>query len=349
MRVIMVGPDRLVQGGISGVVNNWYKAQLDHYIELLYIGTMVDGNKLKKLLKAIQAYVIFTLRVKNYDIVHINMATDASYYRKLYFIKFAKLLNKKVVIHQHGGDVQRFFKEAGSEKSRKKKSRNLDCADVFIVLAPIWKQFFSEIVSKDKLVVLPNGIPIPQYDVKQKDYGNHNIAYIGRLCEEKGIKELFCAVESIRSIYPDVNLHIGGRWEDEKLKEYYENNRQWIKYLGWLNDDQKQKLLEKCSVFVMPSYFEGQCIAVLEAMAYGCAPIVTRVGGLQQTFDEGKDGLLIEPKNVEQLAYVLDVLMSDVEKKKQIGYEARKKVQERFELNIVTERLISIYKALYAK
>ena len=51
----------------------------------------------------------------------------------------------------------------------------------------------------------------------------------------------------------------------------------------------------------MPSYFEGQCIAVLEAMAYGCAAIATRVGGLQQTFCDGEDGVLIDPQSAGAL------------------------------------------------
>ena len=85
-RVLMVGPDRSVQGGISGVVNNYYEAGLDKQIRLKYIGTMVDGSKLQKLMKAALSYIQFAACVRKYDIVHVNMAADASYYRKLYFI-----------------------------------------------------------------------------------------------------------------------------------------------------------------------------------------------------------------------------------------------------------------------
>ena len=53
MRVLMVGADRSVHGGVSGVVNNYYQAGLDQKIELLYIGTMVNGSKFKKLCKAL--------------------------------------------------------------------------------------------------------------------------------------------------------------------------------------------------------------------------------------------------------------------------------------------------------
>lgn len=349
MKVLMVGPDRSVQGGISGVVNNWYKARLDRRVELKYIGTMVDASKPIKLLKALQAYILFALCIKRYDIIHVNMAADASYYRKLFFINLAKLFHKKVIIHQHGGDVQRFFMDTGSVKSRKRKYQNLNKADVFIVLAPIWKDFFAQIIPENKIAVIPNGIPIPDYDTAQKDYGNHNIAYIGRLCREKGIWELFEAVDSLRGSHAGIRLYLGGRWEEDALRQYYECNSGWIVYLGWLNDRQKQELLEKCSVFVMPSYFEGQGIAALEGMAYGCASVATKVGGLQQTFADGEDGLLVEPQNTGQLTHALDALLSDCEEKKRIGYEARKKVGKCFDLNVVTEQLVCLYESLYVE
>lgn len=349
IKVLMVGPDRSVQGGISNVINNWYKARLDKRVELRYIGTMVDGSKFAKLCKALQAYVLFARYIKKYDVVHVNMATDTSYYRKLYFIYMAKLFHKKVILHQHGGDVQRFFMKSGSGKSRSKKYHNLNKADILIVLAPIWKDFFSQVVSSKKIVVLPNGISIPDYRLETKNYQNHKIVYIGRICKEKGIKELFESVSDLRDKYKDIQLYLGGRWEDKTLQRYYETHKEWIVYLGWINDKQKQTLLEECSIFVMPSYFEGQGIAVLEGMAYGCTPVASRVGGLQQTFIDGKDGLLVEPKNVKQLTSALDSLLSDSTKKKRIGHAAYKKVHESFDLNIVTEQLVSIYALLAPK
>ena len=49
IKVLMVGPDRSVHGGISGVVNNYYDAGINEKVDLNYIGTMVEGSKLRKL------------------------------------------------------------------------------------------------------------------------------------------------------------------------------------------------------------------------------------------------------------------------------------------------------------
>lgn len=343
MRILMVGPDRSVQGGISGVVNNYYRAGLDKKIELHYIGTMVDGKKIKKLIKALQAYIRFLLCVAKYDIVHVNMAADASYYRKIYFICVSKLFHKKLIIHQHGGDVERFFDTDVKGIRRRIRYKILNKADAFLVLAPIWKVFFGNILPKDKIYVLPNGIEVPCYDANKKDYSDCNIAYIGRICREKGIQELYDAVEALQHDFPTIHLYLGGKWESEELRSQQKDKGEYISYLGWLGPEQKKNILQRCSVFVMPSYFEGQCIAVLEAMSYGCATIATKVGGLQQTFCDGEDGMLIEPQSTDALVNALRCLLLDVQYKKKIGVAGKNKVSTKFDIQVIMKQLLDIY------
>jgi len=113
MKILMIGPDRSVHGGISGVVNNYYDAKLDQKMELTYIGTMVDGSKTKKLLQAAKALVSYLFALPGSRIVHVHVASDSSFYRKSVFIAIAHLFKKKIVIHQHGGSFVDFY-ENGS-------------------------------------------------------------------------------------------------------------------------------------------------------------------------------------------------------------------------------------------
>ena len=102
IKVLMLGPDRSVKGGVSGVVNNLYDAGIDKEIDLKYIGTMVDGSKFRKLLQAAKAYFQALACINRYDIVHVHVSADASYFRKAFFIRMALRHHKKLVIHQHG-------------------------------------------------------------------------------------------------------------------------------------------------------------------------------------------------------------------------------------------------------
>lgn len=68
IKVLMVGPDRSVHGGISGVVNNYYDAGITEKVDLNYIGTMVEGSKLRKLWQAVKAYIKFLKLLPEYPI-----------------------------------------------------------------------------------------------------------------------------------------------------------------------------------------------------------------------------------------------------------------------------------------
>lgn len=342
IKVLMIGPDRSVHGGISGVVNNYYEAGLDQKIDLCYIGTMVEGSKLHKLLKAAGAYFKFLAVIKKYDIVHVNMASDSSYYRKSVFIQTAKGFGKKIVIHQHGGDFESFYYKENKESGRRKIKKVLSMADAFLVLAPVWKDFFSDILKRDKIIVLPDSILIPPRQPKK--YGQHKILFLGRLCRAKGVKELLEAVPLLRVKFPDIKIYLGGIWEEKELKAYAEKYPEQVILLGWITGEEKKNYLSACDVFVLPSYFEGQSVAILEAMAASCAVVAARTGGIPQMIEGGVTGIFIEPGNTESLCEGLEQALSDPDLCRQLGERAREKVQKEFSIDANMERLLQIYR-----
>lgn len=108
-RVLMIGPGRDVMGGISTVVNSYFDLRLNERVELRYIASMEDGNKIKKLWVALKAYLEFRKCLKDFDIVHVHMAAQASFTRKSAFIRLAKKAGKKIIIHQHAADFDDYF------------------------------------------------------------------------------------------------------------------------------------------------------------------------------------------------------------------------------------------------
>lgn len=342
-KVLMVGPDRSVHGGISGVVNNYFEAGLDKKIELCYIGTMVEGSKMRKLIKAAIAYIQFLFKLPTYDIVHVNVASDSSYVRKSIFIKTAKRAGKKIVIHQHGGDFEGYYGSL-SEEGKKKVKKVLSMGDAFLVLAPAWKEFFGTIIDKDKITVFPDSIEIPP--LKQKEYGQQKILFLGRLCEAKGIGELLAVMPQLKEKYPDCELYLGGIWEDADLKQLASLQNDSVTYLGWLSGEEKKKYLQECDIFVLPSYFEGQSVAILEAMAYSCGIVASKTGGIPQMIIEGETGLFAKPRDTVSLQKGLEKLLSDKQLCKTLGRKAREKVTGEFSIEKNMEALLEIYEGL---
>ena len=344
MKVLMVGPARSVNGGISAVVNNYYNAGLDKELELEYIGTMEDGSKWRKLWIAIKAYVKFVTKVAKYELVHIHMASDVSLYRKLPFIWLAKTFGKKLVIQQHGGNIKQFYYSECNEKQRKFIKKILQRADVFIVVAPYLKDIFRDIVEEAKIVVLPNAIPIPEE--VNPDYSGQNLLFLGRLCKEKGIHELLEAVMDLKEEFADLHLYLGGVWVDCQLEEKARLCGEYVHYLGWIDSREKDVYLRKCNVFVLPTYFEGLPMSLLEGMAYGCACVATEVGGIPQVMTGGKDGLLIPAKDVAALKEAIREMLLDTQLQEKLGVNARETVKEHFEIRKSVSNLIQIYKTL---
>lgn len=341
MKVLMLGPARSVNGGISAVVNNYYNVGLDKKIDLEYIGTMEDGSKWHKLGIVMKAFVKFVTRVSRYDLVHIHMASDVSLYRKLPFIWLAKIFGKKLVIQQHGGNIKQFYYSECGKKRQAFIKKTLRKADVFEVVAPYLKDIFRDIVEEDKIIVLPNAIQIPKQI--NPDYTGQNLLFLGRLCKEKGIGELLDAVVELKEEFPKVQLYLGGVWIDKNLEKKANACSEFVHHLGWIDSDKKDEYLRKCNIFVLPTYFEGLPMSLLEGMAYGCACVATEVGGIPQVMTNGKDGVIIPVKDVQSLKKALKDLLCNLEMQKALGKNARKTVEDKFEINRSVNKLIEIY------
>lgn len=341
MKVLMLGPARSVNGGISAVVNNYYNAGLDEKIELKYIGTMEDGTKLHKLKVALFAYASFIKEVRSYDIVHVHMASDSSLYRKIPFMYMAKWFGKKLMIHQHGGNFAEFYDSQCSAKRQKFIAKALNKADAFLVVASYLADIFENIVAREKITVLPNAIEVPvSYE---KKIPGQKVLFLGRLCKEKGIGELLEAVTELKEEYKELELYLGGVWEDRDLKEIADKNSTFVYQLGWIGKQEKEKYLNLCNIFALPTYFEGLPMSLLEAMAHGCTCIASAVGGIPQVVEDGKDGILIQPKDKEALKTALRKVMANAKLQEKMGNAAAKKVANEFELNKNIEKLLEIY------
>ena len=348
MNVLMLGPDRSVHGGISAVVNGYYEAGLDEKINLKYIGTMKEGSKAYKLAVAAKAYMEFSKELPNADVIHVNVASDNSFRRKSIFVHKAHKANKKIIIHQHGGDFKNFFANENDDAGRDAILNTICMAEKLIVLSDGWKEYFESILKekteKPQIVVLNNSIRIPSdTEASGRAYGSHNLLFLGRICRDKGIEELLNSFERLSNEFTDMHLYLGGIYEDEGFKKKIEAHREQITFLGWIDGDKKTEYLKKCDILVLPSYYEGFPVCVVEGMAYGCSVVATRVGAIPEIIEDGIDGILIQPRDEGSLTEGLRELLGDDLFMERIGNAARAKVTKKYNINNTIDRLIEIY------
>ena len=138
-------------------------------------------------------------------------------------------------------------------------------------------------------------------------------------------------------------MYLGGIWVDEDLKEKADRHSEWVHQLGWIDSEKKEKYLKECNIFVLPTYFEGMPVSLLEGMAYGCACVATNVGGIPYMVTPQETGVLIPPKDTKALKDALAELLEDVNLQKKCGITGREKINKEYNLDNSIKELVQIY------
>ena len=119
-----------------------------------------------------------------------------------------------------------------------------------------------------------------------------------------------------------------------------------FEYCGLVSGETKREFLDSLDVFVMPTYFEGLPMSLLETMSYGVVPVVTEVGSIPTVVKDGKNGLFVKVKDVESICEALKKLDEDRALLTKMSDEARRTIQENFSATKYVERLNAIYDSL---
>lgn len=346
-KILMVGPGRDVMGGISTVVNSYYALGLEKKVKFRYIPSMEDGNKIKKMIVAFNAYIEFLLCIREYDILHVHMAAQASFTRKSLFIKKAKKVGKKIIIHQHSADFDDFYFKQSDEKKQKQIKEIFAMADIVIVLSEEWARFFGDnICDSKKIIILYNGVIVPNY--LKEDYTDRNVLFLGRLGERKGSYDLLKAIPAVLKEVPDAHFYLGGDGDIDRSQKIIDENDlgAYVELLGWVRNTEKESYLKKCSTFILPSYHEGMPMSVLEAMSYGLATISTNVGGIPQIIENRANGVRIEAGNIVAIKDSLVEMLSDSALRSKYGKAAYQTIRKKFNAECNIDRMVEIYRHL---
>lgn len=152
-----------------------------------------------------------------------------------------------------------------------------------------------------KLQYLPNPVALPERAVVR---GGGYILYAGRLSVEKGLRRFLEAAVKI----PELPIKIAGIGpEEERLRSLVRaSSASHIEFLGFQEPDRLALIRERAEAFVLPSvWYENASIALLEAMADGLPCLTTRIGGNPELVEDGANGFLARPDDVEDWTHVL--------------------------------------------
>lgn len=254
------------------------------------------------------------------DLVHINLASDGSTYRKLQVARVARLLGIPYVLHLHGGDYPDFWKANDSALSRSIRQMFAGAARI-VVLGKTWRAFVITRAPEvaDRVVIVPNAVAKPA--LPHTGGGERpNILFLGRLNEMKGVPQLSEALSRMRDL-PNWRATLAGDGHVASTRttiaEYGLSDR--VAVPDWVGPERVAELIASADILVLPSFTENLPLSVIEAMAAGVAVVATPVGAVPDIVRDGETGLLVPVGDVGALAAALTRLVLDPALRQRLG------------------------------
>ena len=345
INVTMIGPSLASRGGMATVERQLVDLIPKNEISVSFIPTYNDGGKAKKAAYAAAAYLRFIRALRSSDLVHVHMAAHASFWRKRLFIDAARRRGVPVILHLHSGEIAKWFEDECVERQRMAVRRVFQGCSAVIVLSEEWRDYLlaNGICEADRLNVLYNGVPVPAKPCSPCSH--RDVLFLGRLDANKSPDVLLRASKAMLEEHPDARLLFGGDGYPERYKalagELGIADR--CEFLGWVTDEEKERLFGRAGIYCLPSKHEGMPMSVLEAMAHGVPTIATPVGGVPQVIEDGANGFLVPVGDEERLSGLLCKLAGSQDLRASIGAAGRATVSEHFNIDRNIEGLVRLY------
>lgn len=205
-------------------------------------------------------------------------------------------------------------------------------------------------ISAEKLKIIYDGINISEFSTKKKQLIRKNdftIGIVGRLEKVKNHLVLFRAVKKLKELIPNIKLIVIGMGKEEnKLKKWVISNnlQNSIKFLGY--KENIQDYYKTMDIFCLPSFAEGFGRVNVEALLSNVFVITSNTTGMKEVIRDGKDGLLFNPHNVNDLASKILWVYENPKKSKKMIETGKKHIKDKFDLKKIIKQKEELYSDL---
>lgn len=346
MRLLAIGPrSKIVDNKFSGqsvmfdgfvdyyrsrnitvdVVDIWprisSRAPGHRYVDyLLYV--------LELLFYLIQA--VFTFR--HYSLCYITTSLGQSgVMRDLVFVRLLSAFHAPIVSHQFGAENNGFQSAIDRVGEKKFKKLLLSFSRIIVEGEYMKSQFrnFPEIA--EKIDVIPNGLPILGKNALQPKHYEEGktftVIYLSNFIYSKGWHDVLEALSILVKVHKaNVKFIFAGRFmssvddpatgslDIDYFNHYIKENElsDYVTYYQGLYGDEKDSMFLQANAFVLPSYYinEGLPVSIIEAMSYGCVPVVTNYRHIPMVVSE-ENGCFVGPQKPDQIANAISELMNN--------------------------------------
>jgi len=358
--VLAIGPPLDAMGGMAGVIRQTLGLNYSgRYTIHHHATTHAPGDtesvfgKVTRHRRQVRAFER-AIRHSAASIVHIHTCSGFSFYRSLVDLLIARHRGCRVVLHVHGAAFDEFFDQSSAGR-RRIIEWGLRRADCVIALSDTWRNRIAAMAPSARITVIENAIGLPMAltdrRTRPKDQACHFIV-LARMDTWKGIDDALTAAGLLDERGVAFRLTLAGpegsAGDTATLTRKIESLglSQCVAYVGAVDGETKECLLESADAYVMPSHNEGMPLSVLEAFAHGLPIVATSVGAIPEIIENGVCGKLVSPQSPSQLADAMASLVNSSKLRQSMGEAARRLAEARFGLDRFERNLIALYDGL---
>lgn len=353
-RVLLVSPYSKVN---TGGIGTWTKNILDYHetngtAELIHMNTAfrfksnLVNNIFQRILQGVIDGVFVNVLFFAYIIkfrpqtVHYTSSASYALVKDLLVIIIAKLFGLRFIIHWHFGRIPSLIKSNNIEWHIFKRISQMTNLSIVLDKESLLSLKESGI---NNIALIPNPISADlsvfagKFNTSKKTIKSGTFVFVGHIIPAKGVIDLIKACCEIKA---KIKLLLIGPVNDQFRKQLtslaVENNRS--KLIEWIGEIPREDVfiyLESANALCLPSYTEGFPNVIIEAMAFGCPIIATRVGAIEEMVisdDFGPAGICIEPSNIQQLIDALDYVMKNSAETMEYAINGNKRVISKYTL-----------------
>lgn len=304
--------------------------------------------RIKGILKSLYQWNIL-LKQHPEAIIHYNFPLEKpSILRDPIFMYVARTHGNPMVIHIHGGA---FLTSPTIPMPFKQILKKVFAWQLpFIVLSEPEKETLNRKFGAKDVHSLPNCVDLRNaatfHRAHPKTQAPLTLGYLGRIAETKGMDYLLEACTTLQNWNIPFLLRMAGAEEikDKYLPLFNSKLGKQFEYVGLVSGQEKNEFLRNIDIFIMPTFFEGLPMSLLESMSYGVVPVVTPVGSIPTIVKDKDNGIYINVKNSESIVDAIIKLHKNRGMLHELSEKAREKIFKQFDTKSYIDNLNNLYK-----
>lgn len=281
-------------------------------------------------------------------IVHYNFPLEKpSIIRDTPFMHAVLNNGNRMVIHIHGGVY--LTSKSIPFPFRQILKHVFSWKVPFITLSETETETLRKRFHAKHVVSLPNCIDLKDAQTFERKYKDDSkpltLGYLGRIAKTKGMDYLLQACYILIERHIPFCLKIAGAEEVEGqyLPQFSKVLGNQFVYSGIVSGENKNSFLRSLDVLVMPTFFEGLPMSLLECMSYGVVPVITPVGSIPTVVTDQQNGILIKEKDTQSIVDAITYLHTHRDKLEQMSISSRNYIYEHFDSDYYIDKLNNIY------